>query len=79
LFLFFEVLVDRRLIGVVDYPGFIEENLEKYWDYRLRGTPAFSYLWRMNVAIPIMTKPMAMRTHITRLIIPARMPSFIRP
>lgn len=36
--------VDRRLTGVVDYPRFMEENSEKYWDYRLRGTPVFSYL-----------------------------------
>jgi hypothetical protein len=33
LFLFFDLSVDRRLVSVVDYPRFMEENLEKYWDH----------------------------------------------
>jgi hypothetical protein len=33
LFLFFEVSVDRMLVRVVDYPRFIEENLEKCWGW----------------------------------------------
>ncbi|MDP3564732.1 MAG: hypothetical protein Q8R70_09610, partial [Methanoregula sp.] len=31
LLLFFDLLVDWRLIGVDDYPKITEENLEKYW------------------------------------------------
>ncbi|MDP3564571.1 MAG: hypothetical protein Q8R70_08780, partial [Methanoregula sp.] len=38
LLLFFDLLVDWRLIGVDDYPKITEENLEKYWDLQIKCT-----------------------------------------
>ena len=42
MFLFFDLSVDLRWVRVVDYSGFMEENLEKYWapgmqEYQIGG------------------------------------------